>query len=203
MIPTAYIRTPKHVHGTTVWYGPTPAHPDKEVIPGIHIPFAPLTSSELRQGYFDVVINVTDSPEITFCEELPCIKLWFPIMEMSRWSFENLYAGVKALENYSRLGRYIYVHCSSGVCRSAALCELWLYAKGLSFSEIHSADKMASSHRRTVIEDEIEAGKIDPRILGALRWMFDPKNPSYSAQGVIGAISPQWQHETFRSAKHK
>ena len=144
-------------------------------------------------------------------------------MEMAPWSFGTLYGAIKAIDTYISAGKNVYVHCAGGACRSVAVAELWLYAKGYSFQEarlktrpqetdeeeaeseafVESITGHKPEPRLTAAEGQILQGKIDPQAPQALRWALDPKNPPYAAQGVVQQVDPNWNLKLFRAVRKR
>lgn len=77
---------------------------------------------EIQQ--FCAVINVSDSPGLLF--ESPVPYFWYPINEISKWSYGPFYFAAKIVDNFKSHAAPILFHCHAGINRSVTVATaLW------------------------------------------------------------------------------
>lgn len=193
------IAYPAKIEGFPVWVGPSPIASE---IDG-------LTAGT---RHFSVVVNVNDSPELTFLEEefpprhggdhltrlrrdKPPLRIWLPIYEPAPWPYATLHAIIHVLHHHAvRMNRDVYLHCAGGVNRSPTAATLWLIAEGLS-----RADAIKASGYSHAFTHALEDGSLPPRVEEFARLTL--LLPQKSAIGVLMEVDQELVKAGYRAMK--
>jgi len=166
------LRHPVQVEGSKVFTGPTPEHPDREIIKSLES--------------FDVIINVSDTPGLSFETKglelkAGCKTFWFSIPEAFEWDIGTLDAALTTLDWAQSKNLSVYVHCHGGACRAPTVCALWtLTRKNASKEQLLADDNVyAALARRQISWDVIDI--LSKRPLS-----------HYSTDGLAAEYNPTW-----------
>lgn len=134
----------------------------------------------LLEHGFNAVVNVGDTPSLSFDQTPGLPNYWFPVQEMGVWSFEILHAAKRTLDHLlaqSASGPIkLYLHCHNGVNRSVAMSQIWL----------ESAGHPGSEHGRKVVARNLILGHLPE----ATRQFLEEMNAhrTFSCMGIAQAI---------------
>ena len=92
-------------------------HPSYEGVDGV---------PEIDLSKYDVVFNVSDSPEIEDIVDTKRKVHWLPINEFGYWGYPTFYWLVHLMDNAVDRDLNIYLHCVAGMHRSPILGYLYL-----------------------------------------------------------------------------
>jgi len=85
---------------------------------------------------FDVIINLSDSPNSVFEPARPDQRIyWHPINELGHWGYGVFYWSKHILDYHYQQRHKIYIHCASGTHRAPAIFRWWLVSRGMTIQQ--------------------------------------------------------------------
>lgn len=147
-------------------------------------------------GVYSVVINVSDSPCLSFYlskKNIP--NYWFPIHESGNWGYCPFYGTAKAYDFFTETypEKKILIHCHAGVNRSVSIAYAILKSEGFYDKEINEA--IGDDSNGTFYEN-LNLGHIPKDIIPFL--VSRKENQNHYLSGLLKSINSPNQRIPFK-----
>ena len=155
--------------------------------------------TEKEAKSFDVIINISDSPNSVFEPARPDQQIyWYPINELGSWGYGVFYWSKHILDYHYKKGHKIYIHCASGTHRSPAIFRWWLVSRGLTIQQAlkvqnngelpwnrHSKDSRAKM-KEYILSYDLKMGVLPKNLVELYKEM--KKHPTWGLMGFLRHI---------------
>lgn len=137
---------------------------------------------------FKAIVNVSDSPCLSFDLQGDVPSFWFPVHEVWHWGYAPFFGAAKVVDHY---GGPVLIHCHAGVNRSMCVGLALCLADDIPLEEIklrpfnEGSEAMQSCMR--LFEHNVKKGYIPSDIIPFLKAR--KAYPTYSMMGLLQTIN--------------
>jgi hypothetical protein len=159
------------------------------VLPKIVISQAPEDVARFDASQFSAIINVSDTPCISFDVKIP--SFWFPIHETGHWGYSPFYGAAKVIQRHAPFTgtNAVYVHCHAGANRAPSV--VYAVMRGIYDAEDEIIDGLFPLYDgiSKIYHRNVSRGHVFKDTISMLRESL--KHPTYSIHGLLHKmISP-------------